>query len=96
MPLSRLPALHCSAHRLTPAQGAVCFLCIVYTYFRVPEPSGRSFAELDVLFERGVSARKFATTDVDVFAEQVEKNLMNNYQKQLASASHVETAGRGV
>ncbi|KAL8282798.1 hypothetical protein RB597_010168 [Gaeumannomyces tritici] len=76
--------------------GAVCFLCIVYTYFRVPEPSGRSFAELDVLFERGVSARKFATTEVDVFGEQVEKNLMDNYQKQLGTASHVETPGRGV
>jgi len=47
--------------------GAICFFCIIYTYFRVPEPQGRTFAELDLLFERGVSARKFATTDVDVF-----------------------------
>ncbi|KIW20214.1 hypothetical protein PV08_00789 [Exophiala spinifera] len=45
----------------------ICFLCIIYTYFRVPEPSGRTFAELDLLFERGVSARKFASTQVDVF-----------------------------
>ena len=50
----------------------ICFLCIVYTYFRVPEPSGRSFAELDLLFERGVSARKFKSTVVDVFEERVE------------------------
>jgi SP family general alpha glucoside:H+ symporter-like MFS transporter len=47
----------------------ICFCCIVYTYFRVPEPRGRSFAELDLLFERGVSARKFAQTEVDVFGE---------------------------
>jgi len=52
--------------------GAICFCCIIYTYFRVPEPAGRSFAELDLLFERGVSARKFATTDVDAFANDVE------------------------
>jgi MFS transporter, SP family, general alpha glucoside:H+ symporter len=30
---------------------------------------GRSFAELDVLFEKEVSARKFATTQVDVFGD---------------------------
>lgn len=51
--------------------GGLCFLSIVYTYFRVPEPQGRSFAELDLLFERGVSARKFASTRVDVFEETV-------------------------
>ncbi len=45
----------------------ICFLCIIYTYFRLPEPAGRTFAELDLLFERGVSARKFASTQVDVF-----------------------------
>ncbi|KAK2070404.1 hypothetical protein P8C59_004896 [Phyllachora maydis] len=49
--------------------GAICFFCIVYTYFRVPEPTGRSFAELDVLFERGVSARRFASTPVDAFID---------------------------
>ncbi|PBP17094.1 maltose permease MAL61 [Diplocarpon rosae] len=34
-------------------------------------PMGRSFAELDLLFERGVSARKFKSTKVDVFGEEV-------------------------
>lgn len=48
---------------------AICFCCIIYTYFRIPEPRGRSFAEVDLLFERGVSARKFATTEVDVFED---------------------------
>ncbi|KAJ7064135.1 MFS transporter [Mycena amicta] len=47
--------------------GGICFCCIIYTYFRVPEPQNRSFAELDLLFEKGVSARKFASTKVDVF-----------------------------
>jgi SP family general alpha glucoside:H+ symporter-like MFS transporter len=45
----------------------IYFLCIVYTYHRMPESQGRSFAELDLLLERGVSARKFATTKADVF-----------------------------
>lgn len=52
--------------------GGSCFLCIIYTYFRIPEPTGKSFAQLDLLFERGVPARKFATTDVDVFDVPIE------------------------
>lgn len=59
----------------------ICFCCIVYTYFRVPEPKGRSFAELDMLFERGVSARKFASTKVDVFEEEVESQVVDNYKE---------------
>ena len=62
----------------------ICFCCIVYTYFRVPEPQGRTFAELDLLFERGVSARKFATTQVEVFDETVEGNMMDEYERKLS------------
>ncbi|RDW90775.1 putative MFS alpha-glucoside transporter [Aspergillus mulundensis] len=62
--------------------GGICFLCIIYTYFRVPEPAGRTFAELDVLFERKVSARKFASTQVDVFDETFEGRVVENYQSQ--------------
>ena len=44
-----------------------CFLCVVWIYFRLPEPKGRTYGELDILFENKVSARKFATTNVDFF-----------------------------
>ncbi|KAF2826131.1 sugar transporter [Ophiobolus disseminans] len=47
----------------------LCFLSIIYTYFRMPEPKDRSFAELDLLFEKRISARKFAATEVNVFEE---------------------------
>lgn len=40
----------------------------MYIWFRLPEPKGRTYAELDVLFEDKVSARKFATTKVDLYA----------------------------
>ena len=76
---------------------AICFLCIVYTYFRVPEPQGRSFAELDLLFERGVSASMFATTDVDIFDEAVEDSVINNYEVKEAEKldiSHLEKGAR--
>ncbi|KAI1761943.1 sugar transporter [Hypoxylon sp. FL1150] len=64
-----------------------CFLCFVYTFFRVPEPAGRTFAELDLLFEQKISARKFASTDVDVFAEKVEEDVIKNYHDQIAVSS---------
>ena len=64
-------------------------MCIIYTYFRVPEPQGRSFAELDLLFERHVSARKFATTDVDVFGETVDGSVIHQYEEKLDLA-HAE------
>lgn len=38
----------------------------IFVYFCVPEPKGRTIAELDPLFERKVSARKFAKTDVSI------------------------------
>ena len=46
---------------------AFCLLFLVWAYFRLPEPKGRTFAELDVLFERRVSARNFAKTHVEEF-----------------------------
>jgi SP family general alpha glucoside:H+ symporter-like MFS transporter len=42
-------------------------LLILFMYFMLPETANRSFAELDVLFENKVSARKFHKTDVDQF-----------------------------
>jgi SP family general alpha glucoside:H+ symporter-like MFS transporter len=36
-----------------------CFACLVWTFFRLPEPKGLTFAELDLLFENKASARSF-------------------------------------
>ncbi|OAA54155.1 Sugar/inositol transporter [Niveomyces insectorum RCEF 264] len=47
--------------------GGFCLICLVWTFFRLPEPRGRAPAELDVLFEQHVPARKFASTKVDLF-----------------------------
>lgn len=41
--------------------GALCVCCLTWSFFRLPEPKGRSYAELDLLFERGVKTREFAT-----------------------------------
>ncbi|KAM0331331.1 hypothetical protein ACHAQA_003002 [Verticillium albo-atrum] len=47
-----------------------CFLCTIWVYFRLPEPRGRTYAELDMLFEQGVSARKFAKTKVNAYTDE--------------------------
>ncbi|MCO5549826.1 hypothetical protein L7F22_003300 [Adiantum nelumboides] len=40
---------------------------LVWTYFRLPEPKGRTYGELDILFEAKVPARKFKSTKIDEF-----------------------------
>ncbi|KAH7367723.1 general alpha-glucoside permease [Plectosphaerella cucumerina] len=48
---------------------STCFCVFVWSYFRLPETWNRSFHELDVLFAKRISARKFASTHVDPFDE---------------------------
>ncbi|KAH6660839.1 general substrate transporter [Truncatella angustata] len=45
-----------------------CVLCFVWAYFRLPEPKGRTYSELDILFETKISARKFKSAAVDGFS----------------------------
>lgn len=52
--------------------GGSCLLSAIWVYFRLPEPKGRTYAELDLLFENKVSARKFAGTKIDPYTHVVE------------------------
>jgi len=36
-----------------------CLLCYIWCYYRLPEPKGLTYLELDLLFEKKVNARKF-------------------------------------
>ena len=45
----------------------ITVLCITWCWFRLPETKNRTFAELTILFENKVNARKFKTTKVDSF-----------------------------
>jgi SP family general alpha glucoside:H+ symporter-like MFS transporter len=43
---------------------------LLWAYFRLPETKNRTFAEMDMLFEREVSARRFKDTQVSIGDEQ--------------------------
>lgn len=45
----------------------------VWTYFRLPETKDRSYEELNILFQEGVSARRFSKVKVDAYAERSER-----------------------
>jgi SP family general alpha glucoside:H+ symporter-like MFS transporter len=47
--------------------GGLCLLCGTWSFFRLPEPKGRTYGEMDALFEQRVSARKFRSTSVELF-----------------------------
>jgi SP family general alpha glucoside:H+ symporter-like MFS transporter len=46
-------------------EAGLYFLFGMWTFFRLPEPKGRAYAELDVLFEWGVPARQFEGARVE-------------------------------
>lgn len=45
----------------------LCALCVAWAFFRLPEPKGRTYGELDVLFQKGIRAREFKHTMVEPF-----------------------------
>ncbi|EPE06962.1 maltose permease [Ophiostoma piceae UAMH 11346] len=49
--------------------GGLTVLCLIWTYFRVPETAGRTYEELDLLFDRRVTARHFGSYDLVVDRE---------------------------
>lgn len=46
--------------------GSTAIVCWVMAYFFLPELKGRSYREIDILFNRKVPARKFKSTVVDL------------------------------
>ncbi|KAJ3459089.1 hypothetical protein MRS44_015162 [Fusarium solani] len=49
--------------------GGTSFFMFIWTYFRLPETKDRTFEELDLLFAKGVPARKFSTYNIETFCD---------------------------
>lgn len=59
----------------------LCALCVVWAFFRLPEPKGRTYGELNALLQQRVSARKFRKTPVSPFQSGIsakEQEAMDN------------------
>jgi SP family general alpha glucoside:H+ symporter-like MFS transporter len=46
--------------------GATAVICFISAYFGLPELKDRSYRELDILFNRKISARKFKSSVIDI------------------------------
>ncbi|KAF3356974.1 hypothetical protein VDGD_04703 [Verticillium dahliae] len=49
--------------------GGCAFAFFVWTFFRLPETKDKTFAELDILFEKKIGAREFSGYKVDAYAQ---------------------------
>lgn len=56
--------------------GTASLLTVIWAYFRLPETRGRTYEELDILFERKVSARRFAK-------EVIEPNAVHEVTEKI-------------
>ncbi|KAI0855022.1 MFS maltose permease MalP [Xylaria cubensis] len=54
----------------------LCFLCALLCFFFLPETKGRTYAELDVLFEQGVNAKAFGASTVNPFQHNPKAGLL--------------------
>ncbi|KAK1921908.1 trehalose transport-related protein [Papiliotrema laurentii] len=63
--------------------GGVSGLTAIYLVLRLPETKGRSYGELDLLFERKIPAWRFKSTPVDQFGLQ-DVNIPPEEKKEMA------------
>ncbi|KAG6024314.1 hypothetical protein E4U19_001826 [Claviceps sp. Clav32 group G5] len=55
--------------------GAISIVCLVWCYFRLPESRNRTYEELDILFQRRISARKFEAYDLLAEVNDTHRNV---------------------
>ncbi|CUM57867.1 unnamed protein product [Debaryomyces tyrocola] len=55
---------------------------LIWSYFRLPETKDRTYEELDILFEKGIPARKFSSYVLDTGVANI--NVENVEKKELA------------
>lgn len=89
------PVLNPTAWNLRGKGGFIwcgfCFLSFVWAYFRLPEGKGFFAEELDILFEKKVSARKFLTTPVDAYRTESSADDLHDEKATVRTAILAET-----
>ncbi len=54
--------------------GGISLCCTLWTFFRLPEAKGRTYEELDILFQNRVKARNFKRYEIDAY--HAERNIV--------------------
>lgn len=54
--------------------GGLIVLCIIWTWFRLPETKGRTYEELDILFAKRLKTREFKNHPVEVINNEAVEN----------------------
>ncbi|WYZ44713.1 hypothetical protein EsH8_VIII_000029 [Colletotrichum jinshuiense] len=67
----------------------IAMLFLLWTFFRLPEPFGLTYSEIDLLFEHRVGARHFSQEAADSLRPQLEE-VANRQEKVTAVVSHQE------
>lgn len=70
--------------------GSTAFLSLIYCLLRLPEAKGRSYGELDILFENRIPAWKFKTTKADQFGMVRRGEAVEEDGKLAQEVAHVE------
>lgn len=56
--------------------GGFSFCVLIWAYYRLPEPKGRTYEELDLLFQKRVPAREFRTFVVDPYDQTDDMEVL--------------------
>jgi MFS transporter, SP family, general alpha glucoside:H+ symporter len=60
--------------------GGTAALMSIWAYFRLPESKDRTYHELDILFAKRVSARRFRATDIDSLDSEDVQEVVVRYE----------------
>ncbi len=63
--------------------GGLSLACLAWAWWRMPETKGRTYEELDVLFNKGIPARKFKGYVIDPYEIQVGTKTPINVEKRM-------------
>lgn len=62
----------------------IAVLFILWGYFRLPESHGLTYAELDLLFEHGISSRNFNREQADMLKPALKEVAMPSEKQTVA------------
>lgn len=72
-----------------------CALVTLWCFFRLPETRHRSFGEIELLFEKKISARKFSSTEVDQFATHGAGSTLERTGSHVTDSKSFDTDKEG-